>query len=130
MKTKIRAWDKHNKVMLLPEDKEFQNNFQLFPAGNYAYKGEYAEEWLELMWWTGMKDKNSKDIYEGDLVQFAYDNDSHGADVAGTGEVFWMQKYCAFALRREENQGQYDSLNSPTPDKAEELEVVGNIYDN
>lgn len=62
---KFRAWD--------IEAKQFVTDFILDRLGN-EYQTNKCEFWgddrrLVLMQYTGMKDKNGMDIYEGDIVQ-------------------------------------------------------------
>lgn len=64
--------------------------------------------------YTGLKDKNGKEIYENDIVITEYGEDKH------TDTVIWENSSAIFTLEKDG-----DLLNEYL-----DLEVIGNIYEN
>jgi uncharacterized phage protein (TIGR01671 family) len=81
-----------------------------------------------LMQYTGLKDKNGKEIYEGDILEF---NDFDSLRTGGHTEDNIIRNKVCFScgtwIVKTEN-GFYDLYSAIVND--EELEVIGNIYEN
>ena len=76
------------------------------------------QEPVKLMQFTGLKDKNCKEIYEGDIVKFKI------IFTSGTDEVVFNEG--RFELKNISIGGEKRSVDNI----ANYCEVVGNIYEN
>jgi len=117
---KFRAWDKKKKLMIYkPSLIAWDKNGQAFM--DITEEGDEIEGlWIDIvMQYTGLRDKNGKEIYECDIVDVQLDWDCNGEVVFREGE--YRVKLDSKHERR------YDSLSLLL---ANSIEIIGNIYEN
>ena len=94
---------------------------------NYARQGQN----VTLMQFTGLKDKNGKEIFEGDIVQefqmrFENDDDEDWKLLPyDKPDIVTMDRFPVYWLERESFGYEGEDLKSP-----DDFEVIGNIYEN
>ena len=136
---KFRGWDNLDNKMCMP--KQIRNG--VMTKAPEDYEG-YC---ITLMQFTGLLDKNSKEIYEGDV--FVRDVLMHkDGDTRGTQGTYWIPCKCVVDFNNDDGRfcGKYkfkklnmksnyinvDSFTNRSGIVLLEkgLEVIGNIYEN
>ena len=114
---KFRAWDKENEKMMKVSSLSLENKeIAVRENGTYHF---FRMQNLELMQYTGLKDKNDKEIYEGDILFFRDENMKY--------VVVWQDT--AFMTKSIEIR-KYSEKMCWLDDTEICCEIVGNIYEN
>lgn len=119
---KFRVWDTYNKEMLDVQELDYADSYNGQPMIRTTMYNDYFDtEEMILMQFTGLHDKNGKEIYEGDIVELKANNGC--CEMIGT--IIYDEYDLAFELRDIEEETQECLWYAE-----QELEVIGNIYDN
>ena len=114
---KFRAWDKENEKMMKVSSISLENKeIAVKDFGTYHF---FRIKDIELMQYTGLKDKNGKEIYEGDILFFRDENMKY--------IVVWQD--AAFIIKSIEIR-KYSEKMCWLDDTEICCEIVGNIYEN
>ena len=80
---------------------------------------------IELMQYTGLKDKNGKEIYEGDIIELFWG--FTGRSYFTT--VIWVKDLAKWAMAEKNGKGVYHYFGDQNT-KLMDTEIIGNIYEN
>ncbi|CAM3000644.1 YopX family protein [Hathewaya histolytica] len=143
---KFKAWDKKNKTMAYSDDGN--QGYGWFTDNSGCMLCVRIEERRDIklnniMQYTGLKDKNGKEIYEGDIIKFLWEEDSCWGEageykgyIAFNQGVFEIVYIGRDKIRKypgggwSENNTEDDIKSFLVWTGEENIEVIGNISEN
>lgn len=96
---KFRAWDIKRKELFFPSQLSTYTDSNDGPLKTIRFQGDYTSNSI-LMQFTGLLDKQGKEIYEGDIFRVEEDSE----DLIYYLVVVWVQEWCMFCTL---NMGEY-----------------------
>jgi uncharacterized phage protein (TIGR01671 family) len=110
---KFRAWDKRFNTMS-------------FGSGDLLLRIN-EKDFSEPMQYTGLKDKNGKEIYEGDICKGIMPDSEKDEEFSNSIVMFNEDSFSLFN-KTKDGDLYFGSLISPVINKC--IEVIGNIFEN
>ena len=135
---KFRAWATKRKIMMHNQDEYEDCTYlaiafdgelqecqytQYYPHVGPVY-GEYGEKEgrFKIMQFTGLKDKNGKEIYEGDVVNLVMQDEINDQVI----NAIFTVKYSGIGFRLVNDDSEFNHLYGFPVDK---MKVIGNIFE-
>ena len=121
MNPKFRAWLKEEKRMTDVNEMTFIDGEVYLISDVTDF---YAYEEFKLMQSTGLRDKNGKEIFEGDVVKYEVGRNTY------TEEVAYDKNFAGFGVKDAKANVVFTFGEIAEDISLISLEVIGNIYEN
>ena len=126
----MRIWDDDKKEWLCQSDKEALTYYGFDITGGETTEFQGLPKWhpdRHLIWEqsTSLKDKNGKEIYEGDIITETIDDGDN--KIIQIYEVYWDEDMLNFGIRGTKgfNYNLHDELWETNASR----EVIGNVHE-
>jgi len=118
---KFRAWNKKERRLYSPFllDDIGTDEFGLYIICEKDYMRGSWEDYI-IMQYTGLKDKNGKEIYEGDVIKYREYPNNEKSELC---KIEWLDSY-------EGDGFKMTGFVSPAYDYPTDIEIIGNIHEN
>ena len=124
---KFRVWDHNTNTMMIPDYFEFYDGkigwIEAVREAGPVSGNDGCPDQFEIMQYTGLHDKNGREIYEGDVVR---SSSIRQREKSFVGDVHYGQVDPSFTIH--DKDGHYFRLYSSGEYRT--YEVIGNIYEN
>ncbi len=131
---KFRVWDKKERKFRLPFEFAIDGDGVLVSFEGDYWRNVTDKDRYEISFYTGLKDKNGKEIYEGDVIRL-YRKNAFGERGEIIGAVTYIADDLGYALtncivRQPDGKTEKWDRTFLYKDETQDLEIIGNVYEN
>ncbi|CEH26286.1 hypothetical protein AXF07_05810 [Staphylococcus aureus] len=119
MMLKFKAWNKDKKVMSIIDEIDFNSGYILISTGYKSF------DEVKVLQYTGLKDKNNTEIYDGDIAEFKYPHDKRFKEI---GIITHSAEKACFVIKMIRDTVQEFELYRGVANSY--LKVIGNKFEN